>query len=105
MNILNSILKFLPYVLGAVITVEQNVSAPGATKKKIVLNSILGVAQIGEQVPNQPLAEGISGLIDTTVSALKAGGIFGPSPSTVTPISGSGTPAPTPSAPALQHPV
>lgn len=104
MNILNSILKFLPYVLGAVITVEQNVSAPGVTKKQIVLNSILGVAQIGEQVPNQPLAEGISGLIDTTVSALKAGGIFGPSPSTVTPISGSGTPAPATPAPALQHP-
>lgn len=88
MNFLSSILKFLPYVLGAVITVEQNIQAPGATKKQIVLSSILGLAQIGEQVPNQPLAEGISSLIDTTVSALKAGGVFGPSPSAVMPISG-----------------
>jgi len=75
MNLLN-ILKFFPYVLGGVTAVEQVAGAvPGATKKQILLNSILTASKVGEQVP-VPQVAAISTLIDSVVSELNASGVF-----------------------------
>ena len=79
MNILNSIAKYLPYILAGVIGVEQSIqSAPGDLKKQIVTAIVVG-AQVGEQVP-QAGVSAISSMIDTVVTALNNAGIFGHKP-------------------------
>ena len=76
MKTLFSVLGFFPYILQAVKAVEDNfASEPGASKKQLVLDSVLTAAKIGEQVP-QPTVALVTALIDSTVSALNASGIF-----------------------------
>lgn len=89
MSVLLTVLKYFPYVLQAVVAVEAAVAAPGATKKQVVLNSIQNVAKVGEEVSQATIAT-ISALIDSTVSALNASGVFAHSPA----------PAPVPATPA-----
>lgn len=85
-----SVLQFFPFVLQAVKAVEDNYkSEPGAAKKQLVLDSVLAAAKVGEQVPQATVAL-ISTLIDATVSALNASGIFTHAPKP------SPAPAPTP---------
>lgn len=84
MSTLLTILQYFPYILQAVVAVEGAVSAPGATKKQLVLSSILNVAKVGEEVP-QVTVSTISSLIDSTVSALNASGVFGHAPTVPAP--------------------
>jgi hypothetical protein len=71
-----SILQFFPFVLGGVVAVEQvAASEPGATKKQIVLDTVLTAAKLGEQVP-VPMVSLISALIDQIVTSLNASGLF-----------------------------
>lgn len=74
-------LQYLPHVLVGVQAVEQAVSAPGQTKKQLVLGAITAAASVGEQVPEQHV-QVISALIDTTVATLNQAGVFktGPKP-------------------------
>ena len=74
-----------PSILKAVIEVESAIQAPGATKKAIVLSAITAAAGVAGQSGNTSAAV-IGGMIDTTVTSLKAAGVFGASPTTVTAI-------------------
>lgn len=76
MKYLATILKFFPAVLTAVVAVEQAITAPGATKKQIVLGSITAAAKVAETVDDADV-QAISTLIDTTVGSLNAAGVFG----------------------------
>lgn len=76
MNFLSLFLKFFPAVLNAVVAVEAAISAPGATKKQIVLNSIVGAARSAGAV-DESHVQAIGKLIDTTVTELNASGVFG----------------------------
>lgn len=70
-------MQYFPYVLAAMIGVEQSLGAGnGATKKQLVLNAVTAVASVGEQVPESHVA-GISNLIDSTAVTLKAANLFG----------------------------
>lgn len=72
MNILISLLSYLPYIIAGVQAVEKAVgSGNGATKKQLVLNAVQAAAQVSAQVPESHVA-GISHLIDATVSSLNA---------------------------------
>lgn len=76
MNYLSLALSFFPYVLASVKAVEDVAGdSSGATKKSLVLNSIVAVAKVGEVVPEAHVAV-ISSLIDNIVSALNNSGIF-----------------------------
>ena len=87
MKTLNSILGYLPYVLAGVMAVEQTVSsAPGATKKALVLSAVTAATQVGEQVPDAHV-QAISHLIDSIVSQLNAAGVFGHAPTPIKPAS------------------
>lgn len=80
MSKLAKFLQFLPHILAGVVAVEQVLqSAPGATKKQLILNSIIAASQVGEKVPADIIA-GVSTLIDSTVSTLNAAGVFGHAP-------------------------
>lgn len=71
------ILGFFPYILQGIMAVEAALKgAPGATKKAVVLSAIQAGAQVGETVP-QPVIDGVSKLIDSTVTALNASGLLG----------------------------
>ena len=77
--ILSGIAKYFPTVLAGVIAVEQAVAgAAGQSKKQIVVTAIDTAAKFGEQVNNTDV-QLVSVLIDTTVSALNAVGVFGKS--------------------------
>ncbi len=79
MKIFASLIGYMPSILAAIIAVEQVIgkSAPGSTKKQLVMNSIAAAAKAGENVPEAHVSA-ISELVDTTVSTLKAAGVFGP---------------------------
>ena len=74
-------LQYLPHVLAGVQAVETAVKAPGMTKKAIVMSAVTAAAQVGENVPEDHVKL-ISGLIDSTVSALNSQGVFKSSPKT-----------------------
>ncbi len=72
MNWLVSVIKYLPFVIQGVISVETALQgASGATKKAVVLAAVQAGAAVGEAVPESHVA-GISSLIDSTVAALNA---------------------------------
>jgi hypothetical protein len=72
-------LQYFPYVLQAVMAVEQSIgSHPGATKKAVVMGVVTAAAGVGESV-SDPKVAAISGLIDTVVATLNKVGIFGKS--------------------------
>ena len=76
MNIVLNLLQFFPAIFHAVKAVEDTCSAePGATKKQLILDSVMAAAKVGETVLQAEVAM-ISGLIDSTVAMLKASGIF-----------------------------
>lgn len=77
MNKFLQALTYFPYVLASVKAVEDAAGAlPGATKKQIVLTSVVNVAKLGEQIP-EPHVQLVSALIDSVVSVLNATGVFG----------------------------
>ena len=77
MNVFLQILKYFPYVLQGIIAVESALkNATGATKKAVVMAAIQAGATIGETVIEQPVVQGISTMVDTTVTALNNAGIF-----------------------------
>ena len=83
-SIAQSILSYLPYVLTAVLGVEQTVQAmPGASKKALVLSAVTVASKVGEQVPDTHV-QAISQLIDSLVATLNASGIFKSTPKTTT---------------------
>lgn len=69
--------QYFPIVLSGVTAIEQTIgsSAPGATKKQILLDSIVATAKVGEGVPESHVSA-ISGLIDVVVTALNISGVF-----------------------------
>ena len=70
-------LKFFPSVLGCVAALESAYTKmPGDAKKQILLNSITGIAKVGEVVP-VPMVAAIATAIDSIVTALNAAGVFG----------------------------
>lgn len=77
MNFLKLLFMYLPIVITGVMAVETSLKgqAPGATKKKIIIDAILAGALIGETVPEAHVAV-ISTLIDTVVSTLNKTGVF-----------------------------
>ncbi len=76
-NVFASILKYLPYILGGVVAVQQAIpTAPGTTKKQVVLNAINAAAAVGEQIPESHIAA-ISALIDSTVTTLHTTNLLG----------------------------
>jgi hypothetical protein len=86
MTIFLFLLQNLPSILRAVMGIEAAVTAPGATKKAMVMNSLAIAAQVGETVPESHVAA-ISAVVDSVVGSLNASGVFKKS-----------TPAPTPAA-------
>jgi hypothetical protein len=77
MKYLLTVLKYFPYVIQAVTAIEASVTAPGKTKKQLILDAILSGSKVGEGVVDQGVIVIISTLIDTVVSTLNAAGIFG----------------------------
>lgn len=76
MSIFATIMRFFPYVLQAVMAVEAAIgSAPGATKKQVVLSAVDAAAKVGATV-DQPTAAAIGATIDAAVTTLNATGIF-----------------------------
>lgn len=72
MNWLSAVIKYLPFVIQGVMSVETALQgAPGATKKAVVLAAVQAGAAAGESVPESHVA-GISKMIDSTVAALNA---------------------------------
>ena len=67
--------QYLPAILIGVIGVEQAINAPGATKKQIVLDSIVSAGAALSTTPNTNVSE-IGKLIDAVVGALNTAGIF-----------------------------
>lgn len=102
-SILSDIAKYFPTVIAGVIAVEQGVatSASGQSKKQILITAIDTAAKFGETVGNTEV-QLVSTLIDTTVSALNATGVFKTSPPASTPAAppAEPNPAPAPAAPA-----
>lgn len=82
MKTLNSILSFIPAILTGVVAIEQTLgnALPGQTKKQLVMSSIQVAAQVGEAV-DQKTIQGISQLIDNTVTFLNQNRILGFQPS------------------------
>lgn len=77
MKWLSIILIYFEPVLNAVIAVETALqSAPGASKKQLVLDAIASGAQAFEQIPEAHV-QGIAALIDTIVGTLNKSGVFG----------------------------
>lgn len=77
MNILISLLGYLPYIIGGVQAVEKSIGAGnGATKKQLVLNAVQAAVQVSEQIPESHV-QGISKLIDATVATLNATNLAG----------------------------
>jgi flagellar biosynthesis protein FliQ len=73
-------LAFAPAVLAAIQAVEAaDPHIPGTSKRQIVLDSIVGVAKVGETIPNANVA-GISLMIDMFVSIFNAAGKFRKAP-------------------------
>jgi hypothetical protein len=72
------ILQFLPYILQGIITVESiaGAAAPGTTKKKILLDSIAGVSVAAGGAIPVPQIQLVATLIDSSVAALNAAGVF-----------------------------
>jgi hypothetical protein len=71
-------LGYLPSVLQAVIAVENTLKglAPGTAKKSVVLAAVSAASQVGETLPEAHVNL-ISALVDHTVGALNAAGVFG----------------------------
>lgn len=77
MNWLTSFTKYFPLVLAGVIHIQQALpTAPGATKKTILLDAIKAGSEVGEAVPESHVA-GISTLIDTVVESLNKTNLAG----------------------------
>jgi len=74
---MGAFLKYLPFILQAIIAVQAAVpTLKGASKKQIVLGLVtLGTGLAGE-VPNANV-QGIGALIDGSVDILKKAGVFG----------------------------
>ncbi len=76
MNALLLALKYFPYVIQAVVAVEQSIgSQPGATKKQVILGAVQAAAKTAGTVDEQHV-KAISGLIDATVGMLNTVGAF-----------------------------
>lgn len=75
MKIFLFLLQNLPSILQAVLGIEAAVTAPGATKKAMVMNSLAIAAKVGESIPESHVAA-VSAMVDSVVSSLNASGVF-----------------------------
>ena len=76
MNTLLAVMKLLPVILGAIMSIEVAIGAgQGQTKKQIVMLAIEAAAAAGEKSDNK-LVAAISALVDQLVGALNAAGLF-----------------------------
>jgi hypothetical protein len=82
MKTFNTILSLIPAILTGVVAIEQTLgnAVPGATKKQLVMSSLQIGAMIGETIDNKTV-QGISALIDNTVTFLNQNRILGFQPS------------------------
>lgn len=75
-NFLKYFTMYFAVVLAGVKSVEENyANEPGASKQKLVLDSIIAVSSIGAQVPEVHV-QAISAIINSVVGTLNAVGIF-----------------------------
>lgn len=81
MTIFLFLLQNLPAILKAVMGIEAAVTAPGATKKAMVMNSLAIAASVGETVPNAQVSA-VSAMVDSVVGSLNSSGVFGHKTST-----------------------
>lgn len=75
MSIFLFILSNLPAILKAIIGIESAVTAPGATKKAMVMNSLAIASKVGETIPESHVAA-VSAVIDSVVNSLNTSGVF-----------------------------
>lgn len=69
MNFFSKLLQAWPAILQGVVTIENTINAPGATKKEIIMSGIQTAAQVTEQLPN-PVLQGFGAMIDSLVAVL-----------------------------------
>lgn len=84
MSIFLFILSNLPAILKAIIGIEAAVTAPGATKKAMVMNSLAIASKVGETIPESHVAA-VSAVIDSVVNSLNTSGVFAHKTSTAAP--------------------
>ena len=78
MTIFEIALRYVPYILSAIMQVEQAMAgAAGATKKALIMTAVEAASKAGEQVPEQHV-QMVSGMIDSLVQALHERQIFPP---------------------------
>ncbi len=75
MNIFAKMMEYFPAVLAGIIGVEKAVNVPGQTKKALIMGAVAAAAKAGEDIPS-PTVQGISALIDNTVTVLNEAGVF-----------------------------
>jgi hypothetical protein len=75
MKFLIAFLTYLPSVLAAVKGIEEQIQAPGATKKEIVMGSIAAAATAGQTIPSAHV-QAISSAVDYSVKIFNASGVF-----------------------------
>lgn len=75
MTIFLFLLQNLPAILKAVMGIEAAVTAPGATKKAMVMNSLAIAAKVGESIPETHVAA-VSAMVDSVVGSLNSSGVF-----------------------------
>jgi hypothetical protein len=74
-------LQYFPFVFNGAIAIQSAMpTAPGTTKKQILLSALSAGAAIGETIP-EPHVQAVSALIDAVVTALKTTSLFGFAPS------------------------
>ena len=72
---LTFLIQYLPTVLHGVVAVQNAITAPGQTKKQILVNAITAGAQTAEQIPG--VVANIGALVDVVVKDLKDSGLHG----------------------------
>jgi hypothetical protein len=69
------LLGYLPVVLKTAIAIEGAIKAPGATKRKILVDIVSAGAKAAGEFPEEHV-QGIGALADIVVGALNTSGIF-----------------------------
>jgi hypothetical protein len=89
---LTFLIQYLPTVLHGVVAIQNAITAPGQTKKQILINAISAGATTAEQIPVGNIAA-VGTLIDVVVTDLKNSGIHGFSNTPAAVVTSPATPA------------
>lgn len=77
---------YLPAIIAGIVAVEQIIaSAPGQTKKQIVLTAIQAGVAVGQQIPETHV-QAIGSVIDGIVGVLNKAGVFSSAPKVAEPV-------------------